>query len=340
MKMYDSIASIHKVELHRHLDCSMRFKTMLEIANELGMTLPASDAKKRSFFLLTSPMESLSAALMQFQQAQSLLHSEPVLERLAFETVQEAALENTKLLELRYSPNFIDQRHPHLSWDQIHQAFLRGIKRAQAQYKIAVGLIIIIQRTLSLKNAESIVDFAINNKQTCVGIDLADSEEGFNAAPFEKVFQRAKAAGLHITVHAGEISTPQSTINIEESIHLLGAERIGHGIQALHSQATLKLLRDRQIPLEVCPTSNYLTQVVPKLEQHPLRRLYDEGILLTINTDDPGIFDYTLSEELLVTQNVLGFSEKELLTFQKIGFDHSFIDERIKQPFQPFFEVL
>lgn len=340
MKKPESISSIHKVELHRHLDCSMRFNTMLEIAAEIGMSLPSSTAEKRSFFLLTSPMESLGAALVQFQQAQSLLHSEQVLERLAFETVQEAALENTKLLELRYSPNFIDQRHPHLSWDQIHQAFLRGIKKAQAQHDIAVGLIIIIQRTLSLKNAESIVDFAITNKQTCVGIDLADNEDGFSAVPFEKVFQRANAAGLHITVHAGEVPTPQSTKNIEEAIHLLGAERIGHGIQALQSPTTLQLLRDRQIPLEVCPTSNYLTQVVPKLNQHPLRRLYDEGILLTISTDDPGIFDYTLSEELLVTQNVLGFSEKELQEFQKIGFEHSFIDERNKQPFKPFFEVL
>lgn len=340
MKKTDFITAIPKVELHRHLDCSMRFNTMLEIANELGLPLPSTTAEKRSFFLLTSPMESLGAALLQFQQAQGLLHSEQVLERLAFETVQEAALENIKLLELRYSPHFIDQRHPHLSWDQIHQAFLRGIKKAQTQYHIGVGLIIIVLRTLSVKNAESIIDFAINNKQTCVGIDLADNEDGFSAIPFEKSFQRAKAAGLHITVHAGEIPTPQSTMNIEDAILLLGAERIGHGIQALKSSVTLKLLRDRQIPLEVCPTSNYLTQVVTKLDQHPLKRLYEEGILLTINTDDPGIFDYTLSEELLVTQNVLGFSEKELQVFQKIGVEHSFIDERIKQSFQPFFEVL
>lgn len=339
MKKQDAITSFPKVELHRHLDCSMRFNTMLEIAKELKLTLPATLAEKRSFFLLTHPAESLGAALARFQQAQRLLYSEVVLERLAFETVQEAALENIKLLELRYSPHFIDQRHPHLSWDQIHQAFLRGIKKAQAQYDIAVALIIIILRTLSVKHADSIVDFAINNKQTCVGIDLADNEDGFSAKPFENPFQRAKKAGLHITVHAGEVPTSQSMMNIEESIHLLGAERIGHGIQALQSQTTLKLLRDRQIPLEVCPTSNYLTQIVSQLNHHPLRRLYEEGILLTINTDDPGIFDYTLSEELQVTQNVLGFSAKELQLFQKNAFEHSFIDDAIKQPFHSYFEV-
>jgi len=313
---------------------------MLDVANELGMSLPVSLDEKRKFFLLTTPVKTLGAALTLFQQAQRLLYNESVLERLAFETVQEAAKENTKLLELRYAPTFIEVDHPNLTWDHIHQSFLKGIKKAQSQYQIGVGLIIIVQRTLSLKNAESIVDFAINNKKTIVGIDLADDENGFNAKPFESIFQRAKTAGLRVTVHAGEVPGKDSITNIEDSINLLGAERIGHGIQAIHSPNTLKLLRDKKIPLEVCPSSNYLTQIVSKLEQHPLRRLYNEGILLTISTDDPGIFNYTLTDELNATQNVLGFSENELKSFQKIGFEHSFISKEIKQNFQHYFEDL
>ncbi len=338
--MPTAISKLNKTELHRHLDCSMRFKTMLTIAQEAQMIFPATEKEQRDFFLVTSPMDNLGIALSKFQKAQKLLFSEQILEDLAFATIQEASLENTKLLELRYSPTFIQDGHSHLSWDQIHQAFLRGIEKAQKAYTIAVGLIVIIQRTLPREVAESLIDFVINHKNTVIGIDLADNEDGFQAKPFEKIFQKAKSAGLSITVHAGEIPTQQSILNIEDSIRFLGANRIGHGIQAIHSPSVLKLLRDENIPLEVCPTSNYLTQVVPKLTGHPLRSLFNEGILLTINTDDPGLFDYTLSDELKVVHDILGFSESELKLFQKIGFEKSFIDKNKKSQFNPFFEDL
>lgn len=330
--------SFAKVELHRHLDCSMRFSTMLEVAQELELKLPTSVDEQKKFFLLNHPMENLGMVLGKFRMAQTLLHSYPVLERLAYDTVLEAATEGTKLLELRYAPTFIVEGHPKLKWDDIHQAFLKGIKRVQQSHEIAVGLIIIIQRTMSPKVAESVLDFAINNKDTVVGIDLADNEDGFDAKPFEAVFQKARAAGLHITVHAGEIPSPQSIVNIEESIQRLGAERIGHGIQAIKSSKVLKLLREQKIPLEVCPTSNYLTQVVPRITQHPLRALVREGILVTVSTDDPGIFDYTLTQELEVVHTILGFSEAELKQFQKTAFESSFIPLSEKQKFNQFFE--
>lgn len=312
---------------------------MIEVARELHIHIPESLQEQRQYFLITEPMENLGVALAKFQRAQQLLYSESVLERLAFETVLEAAQENTKLLELRYAPTFIQEAHSHLSWDHIHQSFLRGIQKAQNQHSIAVGLILIIQRTLPKQNAESIVDFAINNKNTILGIDLADNENGFDGRPFANSFQRAKSAGLHITVHAGEVPTPQSVTNIQDAVELLGAERIGHGIQAIHSESLMQWLVKKNISLEVCPTSNYLTQIVPHLREHPLRKLYEAGLSLTINTDDPGIFNYSLSDELLVTANELGFSEFELREFQKNGFIHSFIPNTDKQPFNAFFEV-
>ena len=334
-----NIKTTPKVELHRHLDCSMRFSTMLEIASQLELKLPLAIEEQKKFFLLTNPMENLGMALGKFRMAQTLLYSTQVLERVAFETVLEAANENTKLLELRYSPTFISEGHPNLTWEDIHSAFLTGIKKAQKLHKIAVGLIIIIQRTLPLSVADSVIDFAINHKENGLAIDLADNEDGFEAHIFAKAFLRAKNAGLHITVHAGEIPTLQSINNIESSILQLGAERIGHGIQSIKSLKVLKLLKENKIPLEVCPTSNYYTQSIQKLKQHPLRSLVNAEILVTISTDDPGIFDYTLEQELNVVQEILGFSETEIFKMQQTAFKYSFITHNEKLPFESFFEV-
>lgn len=329
----------YKVELHRHLDCSMRFSTMLEIAKEIGMILPKSRQEQRELMLLTKPLKNLALVLNKFQIAQQLLYSESVLERVAFETVVESYQEGTRILELRYSPTFIQHAHPHFKWEAIHHAFLRGIHRAQSTHEIAIGLIIIIQRTLSPDLAESIVDFAITHKNTIVGIDLADNEDGFNALPFKNAFKRAKSSGLHITIHAGEIPTRQSIKNIEEAIELLGAERIGHGIQAIHSKEILKLIKKRKVLLEICPTSNYLTQGIKKLTEHPLRALYNEGILLNISTDDPGIFNYTLTDELKVCRDTLGFSIEELSSIQKMGWKYSFITSYQKNNLKNLYKI-
>lgn len=315
----------------------MRFKTMLEVAQDLGLKLPSSEEEQKKFFLLTHPLENLGMVLGKFRMAQTLLHSYEILERLAYEVVSEAATENIKILELRYSPTFIQEGHSQLEWDLIHQAFLKGIHRAKQIYEISVGLILIIQRTRPVTVAQSIVDFAINHKDTVLGLDLADNEDGFDASPFEALFQRGKAHGLHITIHAGEVPTPQSAKNVEHAIQRLGAERIGHGIQSITSPSAMQLLLQHKIPLEICPSSNYLTQVVPKIEQHPLRAFWNAGVKVTINTDDPGIFNYTLNDELLVTQSVLGFSENELKIMQKTAFESSFISEVDKQKYTHLF---
>ncbi len=331
----------HKVELHRHLDCSMRFETMARLSKELGFNIPTSLEKQRDYFLITSPMIDLATVLNKFKRTQSLLCNLNILKQLALDTVSEAAEEGTKLLELRYSPTFIQEGHPFLSWDEIHQAFLEGITEAQKKFSIAVGLIIIIQRTLPPEQAHSVIDFALNNKNTIVGIDLADSEnDGFDIVDFKISFQRAKQGGLHITVHAGEIPTEKSRKNIIDSIQILGAERIGHGIQAINSPEALQLLVKNKIPLEVCPTSNFLTQGVDKIENHPLRKLYEQEVLLTISTDDPGIFDLTLTSELSVTKDVLKFSLKELNEFQNNAFNHSFISPSEKSKISSLFKVI
>lgn len=322
------LIQIPKVELHRHLDCSMRFSTMIEIAQTIGLEVPNSTDELKKYFLIEEPMKDLATVLKKFMAAQKLLHSEEVLTRLAFEACEDAYNDGIKIIEFRYAPTFINDGHPELSFEKIHQAFLNGIKLAEQQFDIAVGLICIIQRTKSLTVAENVTHFAIENKDSFIAIDLADNEEGFEPILFAPMFRKAKNAGLHITIHSGEAPTPQSPYWVKDSISVLGAERIGHGIQIINNLEILNYVRDLQIPLEVCPISNWLTQAFPSHESHPIRQLMNAGIRTTINSDDPGIFNINLSDDYAILQKYHGFTNNDFKHCNLIAAQSSFIPQQ------------
>lgn len=322
-----TIRTLPKVDLHRHLDCSMRFSTMLELAESCGIKLPKTYQEQMDTFLITQPMINLEAVLVKFLNAQKLLSSKEILARLAFEACEDAYNDGVQILELRYAPTFITDGHPQLTFEDIHLAFLNGIEKAKKYFPMKIGLICIVQRIRSLEIASQVIAFAIEHKNTFVGIDLADNEEKFEARPFAPLFLKAKKAGLHITIHSGETPSPNAAKWIEESIELLGAERIGHGIQAIQSNKTMKLLADKKIPLEICPISNCLTQAFPDFQSHPIRRLQEYGVLVTINSDDPGIFHTRLSDDYEVLNRVFGFNVKDFANCNEIAKKFSFIKE-------------
>lgn len=303
----------------------MRFSTLVEIAEEVGISIPKSEPEQRDMFLITEPMVDLAAVLNKFKAAQRALASEKILERLAYECVEDAYHENIQVLELRYAPTFIQEGHPNLSFDQIHRAFSAGVERAQKKYPVKTGFIAIFQRTLPVSMAENVFAFVLNHKENFVGVDLADNEIEFDALPFAKLFQKAKGHGFGITVHAGEPNMPQAAQNVKEAIDLLGADRIGHGLQIYKNPEILNYVVDKKIPLEVCLTSNYLTQAVPSLALHPIKKLDQAGVLVTLNTDDPGIFDLSLTGEYAVAQKYFGFSEKDFSRFNQNARAASFI---------------
>lgn len=324
------ITMIPKIDLHRHLDCSMRWSTMLEIASTLKIDFPQDPQKQKDFFLVTEPMVNLDAVLKKFLTAQKLLFSEEVLERLAFEACEDAFKDGVRIMELRYAPTFIADGHAHLSYEKIHQAFLKGIDKATKDYPIAAGLICILQRTLPLEKTALVTDFAIENKSTFLGLDLADSESEGEPEKFAPLFQKAKKQGLHITVHSGETPDARSEKWMTDAIELLGAERIGHGVQSIHSPKLIQLLKEKHITLEVCPYSNYLTQAFESLKLHPLKKLKDLGVPVTINSDDPGIFNSTLSKDYEIAQRELGFTLKDFEDCNQIAYKASFISENEK----------
>lgn len=324
------IRLLPKVDLHRHLDCSMRWSTLLEIATTLKLDFPKNPALQQRHFLVTEPMVNLGAVLNKFLIAQKLLASEEILERLAFEVCEDAFNDGVRVLELRYAPTFIADGHSHLSYEKIHQAFLRGIARAKKQMPIAVGLICILQRILDLKTVANVTDFAIENKQTFLALDLADNEDGFEPKPFAPYFDKAKKNGLRITIHSGESPSPKAAQWIKDSIQMLGAERIGHGIQAIHHADVMDMLKTQNVLLEVCPYSNYLTQAFKTYGEHPLKKLKDLGVPVSINSDDPGMFASTLSDDYWIAHNHQNFSVQDFNDCNQLALKHSFISQAEK----------
>jgi len=196
---------------------------------------------------------------------------------------------------------------------------------------MAVGLIGIIDRNQSPLEATESADFIIQHKSDFVGMDLANDELKYDSAPFAPVFQQAKRAGLHITVHAGEsLTSPVFAANVKQAIDQLGAERIGHGVGIISDSSVIEYVKQKGIVLEVCPSSNYLVGVVKSRRDHPIRKLKDLGVKIAVSTDDPGIFNLSLPEELAMLQSEHNFSVAELQQCNKIGYEASFIPEHEK----------
>ena len=190
--------------------------------------------------------------------------------------------------------------------------------------------ICIVQRTKPYDIAEKVVDFAIDHKDSFIALDLADNEEGFDPKVFAPLFQKAKKSGLHITIHSGETPNNFAAIWVKDSVEILGAERIGHGVQIVRNLEVLDFIRDRKIPLEVCPISNYLTQSFATYEAHPIRQLMNAGVFVTINSDDPGVFATTLSDDYEVLHRVHDFTAEDFKYCNQTAFNASFISAQEK----------
>ena len=329
------LAEMPKVELHRHLECSMRLDTLVELAKDLKMEIPLTTEMIKDEFLVTKPMVDLEAVLKKFLRTQAVLESEEILSRITYEVIEDCSNEGIKILELRFAPTFIQQGHDKLkNFDKIISGVRKGFEFAH-ELPISVGFLSIIQRTLPVATAENVVDFTIENKDFFVGLDLADNEDGFDPLIFKNCFQRAKQNGLHITVHAGESPIPNASLNVKNAIEVLGAERIGHGLQIYNDPFVTNLVRKKAIPLELCVTSNWLTQAIPDLNSHPIRKLMEADVPVTINSDDPGIFGIDLVNEYELLETQYGFTAEEFQRCNDIAAQASFIPMMKKQKHWP-----
>lgn len=188
---------VPKIELHRHLEGSIRFSTLHELAEDLQ---GKGEEEAKAMSLVTSPSSGLAAVLESFWRGQKIMNTPENIERITFEACEDAALDGITILELRYQPSFIQIDHPHLSFNVIHKAILSGVKRAEEKYpKLCVGLIGIIGRNLPIEVAQETTEFILENKDTFIGADLANVELGNDCKNFAIYFKKLKDAGLKIT---------------------------------------------------------------------------------------------------------------------------------------------
>jgi adenosine deaminase len=323
-----------KVELHRHLDGSVRFSTIVDLAKIHKLDLGVKDeAELRRKVIVDKPMQSLEQVLDSFWTTQKVLCNYDAIKRIAFENVEDCFHEGHKLVELRFAPVFI-QKNKKIAFDEIIEGVVDGITLGMEKYEIQVGLLHIMPRSLDLqKNLDSTKDILRyrasyhKNADRLVGIDLADLETEESFKEYAGSVATAAKAGMGITIHSGEDSSAE---HVKRTLEVFKAQRIGHGIQIAKDPAVMKLVKEMDVALEVCPTSNWLTNIVKKIEEHPLKYLYDQGVKVTLNSDDPHLMGIDLVNEYEVATTKLGFKLPELMQMNKWALEKSFLPAEIK----------
>ncbi len=296
-----------KVELHVHLDGCLRPQTMLELAREQGVRLPAADPQGLARALYVRHARNLEEYLERYTITLSVMQTARALERIAYEFVVDSAAENVRYVEVRYCPAL---HTPALTLTQAVEAPLAGIRRAERETGTVAKLIVCGLRTLAPRVSLDLARLAADyGGDGVVAFDLAGSERGHPARDHAAAFEHARAHGLFCTCHAGEGDGPDS---IREALDLCGAQRIGHGTRLKEDPVLEALVRERQIPLESCITSNVHTGTVAEAAQHPLKRYLEEGCLVTLNTDSRLMDGITLSDEYWLAHQALGLDRAQL----------------------------
>jgi len=299
-----------KIDLHRHLDGNIRLQTILDLAEKNAIPLPANDPEGLCpHVTITTPHPGLVSFLEKFRWPMAVLATPADCLRVAYENVEDAKNERLDYVELRFSPWFMASAH-RLDPAAVVEAVADGIVRGVKDFGVPVKLIGILSRTFGPEACFQELDALLAFREKLVGLDLAGDEAGFPARLFERHFRIARDAGLQITVHAGEAAGPES---IREAIDILGATRIGHGVRAIDDPALMDELARRNIGIECCLTSNVQTSTVESYASHPLRTFLDQGLLATINTDDPGISNITLEHEFEIAAPLAGLSPDHLV---------------------------
>ncbi|MEQ8672326.1 MAG: adenosine deaminase [Aggregatilineales bacterium] len=323
------VKTLPKIELHRHLEGAVRLETLIDIARHNQIEMPEYDVETLRPFVQMMPGEhrSMQNFLSKFKTIRQFFLSKEVISRIAREAVIDAAQDNIKYMELRFTPVALVA----MSKAKISDAVTwvcDAVEQATSEYDVDVRLIVSMNRHESLQIGEQAVDAAIAHMDRgVVAVDLAGREEHFPASLFRSLFHRAQDAELNVTIHAGEWEGAQS---IWDAVGNLGATRVGHGVRVLEDYGVLTILAQQGVVLEVCPTSNIHSGIFSTLRDHPLPELVEKGLRVTINTDDPLISDITLSDELARVMTHMRFTLEDIKRHTMIAANAAFLpdDER------------
>lgn len=319
--------AIPKAELHLHLDGSVRPATVLALAKQEGVPLPTEDPEKIGVFLrATDRTSSLVEYITFFELPIAVMQTIPALERVTYELCEDLAKDNVRYAEIRYGPWLHVQRG--LSLTDVIRAVLSGWNKGRNDFGLEGGIIATALRDMPPAQNLSLAQVAGRFvAEGVVGFDLAGDEAGHPPILHEDAFRVARSLGLNITIHAGEAAGPES---IRQAI-AMGAVRLGHGVRAEQDPEVIDLIKENGVQLDTAPTSNWHTKAVRRLEDHPLKRYYEQGIKATISTDSRTVSDTTMTHEFEVAAEVIGCSPEEIWAMNLQALDGGFGDARIRQ---------
>ncbi len=301
-----------KIELHVHLDGSVRPKTVSELLN-----YDIKDVKNK--MMVTSDTKDLTEYLTKFDLPIKAMQTKDNLKRIARELALDLKDDDVIYAEVRFAP--ILHTKEGLSLDEVVSSVLEGIKSVN---EIKINLILCMMRGFSYEdNLKTIMVTKKFLNKGVVGLDLAGDEKKYQTINYKDLFMIAKDNNIPFTIHAGEADTSKSVL---DAINF-GAKRIGHGIAIVNDDKVLNKVKEKNISLEVCPTSNVDTKAVLSYEKHPIKDLFLKGVKVTVNTDDRTVSNITLSKEYEKLKEYFNFSDEEFLQMNLNAISSSFMNE-------------
>jgi adenosine deaminase len=324
-----SIHLLPKVDIHRHLEGSLRLSTLAEIARLEKLPLPYDPEELRPHIQIGDVDNPKSVEfLAKFKTLRTFYRSRELIQRFVYEAVEDASLDHVRALELRFTPVAISQAGG-FNLEQVTDWVLSTSKSAGEEFGVEVACVLSVNRHEAVDLAEQVADIAIERSDDGVtGMDLAGDEARFPAEPFEGALLRAKEAGLGITVHAGEWAGAE---NVGMAIERLQADRIGHGIRVLEDGEISHVAVKHEVVFEVSLTSNWKTGAVDDLQSHPITEMIQAGLAIALTTDDPSIFETTLSSEFVLAGKYFDFSIDSIKAFNLTALQAMFISARKKK---------
>ncbi len=303
-----------KVELHVHLEGSIRPQTLAELAAKNRVDLPGGIEAVYHF-------TDFHGFLDAYMRCAACLCEQEDFRRVTYEFLCDEAAQG-----IRYCEVFLSSMQ-HLRRDFDFECIMQGIRSgyeaARAEHGIRMGVIFDHGRQFGVEAGRQVLELALDTRPYgVIGLSIGGDEEQGPPELFAEIFARARAAGLHLTAHAGEVRGPES---IWGAIRALGVQRIGHGIRAVEDPELVGYLQREHIFLDICPTSNLRTRVVSSLREHPVRRLFDAGVPITLSSDDPALFQTNLLQEYLLLVEHFGFTPEEIRQIAINGVQASFL---------------
>lgn len=316
-----------KIDLHCHLDGSIRPETILDLAIKENINLPSYDINDiRKLLIAPDNCFSLDEYLLRFDLPNQVMQTSENITRVTYELYEDAANENVKYMEIRFGP--LLHTNQGLDIDSIIKSVIKGVKQAEEKYDIKGNVILSFLRTMNTDRILEVLEVGKKyiGKGVCA-VDLASSEVIGFSKKFKPFIGKARELGYNVTIHAGETGIGQ---NVTDSILDLKAERIGHGIYICNNEEAYNLVKEKDIVLEICPTSNIQTKAVQSIKSHPIYNFYRDDLIVTINTDNRTVSNTTMTDEIkkVFDSFDLTFDDYKKIYIQSI--DSAFTTEEIK----------